>query len=141
MKVIYLIGSLRNPDVPLIAQNLREWGYEAFDDWWSASEDADEWWQQHERLKGRTYSEAINGYHAQNVFEFDKRHLDRADAGVLVMPAGRSGHLELGYLVGNGKPCFVLFDKEPDRFDIMYRFAKAVCFTNNELKEALSKYV
>jgi hypothetical protein len=53
------------------------------------------------------------------------------------MPAGRSGHLELGYMKGRGKKTYVLFDKEPERWDVMYRFADAVCFSNDELIKAL----
>lgn len=140
MKTVYIVGSLRNPQIPIIGNALRSWGYEAFDDWWSASEDADEWWQKHERMKGRTYQEAINGWHAKNVHAFDKYHIDRSDAGLLVMPAGRSGHLEIGHMSGQGKPCYVLFDKEPERFDIMFRLCSGgVHFDLTTLHAALKK--
>jgi len=49
--------------------------------------------------------------------------------GVLVLPAGKSGHLELGYMIGQGKPGYILLDGEPERFDVMYNFATGV-FTN-----------
>lgn len=143
-KTVYIIGSLRNPRIPVIAQALRTAGYDAFDDWWSASEDADEWWQEHERKRGRTYQEAINGWHAKNVCAFDEYHLDRSHAGVLVMPAGRSGHIELGYLKGQGKPNFVLFEGQPERFDVMYRLGKGswgVHFNVESLIAALKEYV
>jgi len=55
------------------------------------------------------------------------------------MPAGKSGHMELGYMIGQGKPCFVYFDKEPERWDVMYQFAKEVCFSMEELKLELLK--
>lgn len=138
---IYLIGSLRNPRVPEVAQLLRKWGYEVFDDWFSPGPQADEEWQKYEHDRGRSYQEALDGYHAKNVFDFDYRHLSLSDAVVLVMPAGRSGHLELGWAVGAGKPAFVLFDQEPERYDIMYRFVYctggAVCFNTDELLTAL----
>lgn len=140
-KVIYLVGSLRNPIIPNVALSLRDMGFEVFDDWWSASEDADEWWQRHENLKGNTYRDAIHGHHADCVFEFDYKHLNRADIGVLVLPAGKSGHLEFGWLVGRGKTGFILFDEEPSRFDIMYRFANDVCFSMDELKEKLKTHL
>ena len=138
--IIYVIGSLRNPVIPDVAQSLRTRGYEVFDDWWSSSEDCDDWWQAHERKRGRTYREALDGYHARHVFEFDKLHLDRADAGVLVMPAGRSGHLELGYLIGQRKPGFILFDSEPDRFEVMHLFATTICFSIEELVQELAVF-
>jgi hypothetical protein len=100
--VIYLIGSLRNPDVPKVAASLRAAGIEVFDDWYAAGYEADDMWKEYEQERGRGYLEALEGHAANHVFSFDKCHLDRADAGVLVAPAGKSGHLELGYLIGRG---------------------------------------
>ena len=51
----------------------------------------------------------------------------------MVMPAGKSGHLELGYMLGQGKKGYILFDKEPDRWDVMYQFATGVFFNKEEL--------
>lgn len=131
--VIYLIGSLKNPEIPHVAAYFRTLGFEVFDDWWSAGPEADDHWQAHEKFKGTTYKEALNGYHADTVFQFDKKHLDRSDLGVLVMPAGKSGHIELGYIVGTGKPGYILLDGEPARFDVMYRFATDVAYNREEL--------
>ena len=135
--IVYCIGSLKNPAIPEVAIALREAGHEAFDDWWSSSEDCDDWWQAHERQKGRTYREAIYGYHARNVYAFDKYHLDRCDAGVLIMPAGRSGHAEFGYLIGQGKPVYVLFLQEPERFDVMHLLSTCIVFSVDELLSML----
>ena len=33
---VYLIGSLRNPKVPKIAEKIRALGFEVFDDWFAA---------------------------------------------------------------------------------------------------------
>lgn len=122
-EVVYLIGSLRNPDVPKIAEELRKAGFEVFDDWYAAGEIADDAWRDYEKGRKRSYPEALQSYAAKHVFEFDLYHLNRATMGVLVMPAGKSGHLELGYLIGQGKPGFVFFDGEPERWDVMYQFA------------------
>jgi hypothetical protein len=41
---------------------------------------------------------------------------------------------------GSGKKCFVLFDKEPERWDVMYQFADGgVFFDTNRLIEELRK--
>lgn len=125
---LYLVGSLRNPTVPMIATKLRERGIEVFDDWHAAGPTADDEWQRYEQDRGHTYEEALHGYAARHVFSFDLHHLNRCNAGLLVMPAGKSGHLELGYLIGQGKPGFVLFDKVPERWDVMYQFATKVFF-------------
>lgn len=137
VKSVYLIGSLRNDSIPLVGNRLRESGYEAFDDWYGAGPEADDKWQEYENLRGRGYKEALAGRAAQTVFHFDKENLDRCDAGVLVLPAGKSGHIEFGYMAGRGKPAYVLFDKVPERYDVMYNFATDIFFSVDELLEGL----
>jgi len=135
---IYLIGSLRNPAITRYGQDLRRHGYDVFDDWMAAGPEADDYWQKYETARGRTYNEALKGYAAQHVFNFDKKHLDRADAAILILPAGKSGHLELGYVIGSGKPGYIFMDKEPDRYDVMYNFAEGVFFDWDELLKELA---
>jgi nucleoside 2-deoxyribosyltransferase len=134
---VYLIGSLRNPAVPELANELRVAGFEVFDDWYSAGERADDSWQAYENIRGRDYKAALKGFSAQMIFNFDKKHIDEADAVVLLLPAGKSGHLELGYALGQGKPGYILFDKVPERYDVMYNFATDVFFDKTELIEEL----
>lgn len=122
-----MIGSLRNPKVPLIASAIRKAGFDAFDDWYAAGPEADDFWRDYEKARGHTFSQALDGHAAKNVFAFDKRHLDSSDAAVLVLPAGKSGHLELGYIIGRGKPAVILLEQDdPERFDVMYQFAGCV---------------
>jgi len=137
LPVIYLIGSLRNPEIPRVGEALRKYGFDVFDEWYSASEDADDWLRDYFKFRGLSHKEALHSYVAKHIFEFDKKHLDRADIGVLVMPAGKSGHLELGYIIGQGKPGYVLFDGVPDRIDIMHNFCNDVFFNVDELGRCL----
>jgi nucleoside 2-deoxyribosyltransferase len=141
MKSLYLMGALKNPKIPVIGNELRKMGFDVFDDWFSPGPEADDFWRKYEKVKGTSYKEALDGWAAKHIFEFDKSHLDRCDMAVLVMPSGKSCHLELGYMIGCGKPCWVLFDNEPDRWDIMYRFANGVFFDIEELKKELEKYL
>ena len=83
--------------------------------------------------------EALQGLAAQHIFAFDKRHIDRSDVGVLVLPAGKSGHLELGYMLGQGKQGYVLVDKDPERIDVMYQFATGICYSVEELISQLGR--
>lgn len=138
MSSIYLIGSLRNPKIPELGNAIRALGLEAFDDWHAAGPEADDKWKEYETARGRTYAEALKGHAAAHVFSFDKHHLDRCDSAVLVLPAGRSGHLELGYMAGAGKPTYVLFDQDYDRWDVMYQFATDVFFNQEELLKTLA---
>lgn len=123
--MIYLIGSLRNPEVPKVADMLRQAGHSVFDDWYAAGERADDEWKDYEQGRGRTYLEALKGLAAEHVFEFDKRHLDAAEIVILVSPAGKSGHLEFGYALGRGRRGYYLLDS-PDRWDVMLKFATKV---------------
>lgn len=141
-KSVYLIGSLRQPErVQAVAKTYREQGWDVFDDWLAAGPEADDYWQKYENNRGRGVKEALKGYAARHVYNYDKSHLERCGMGLLVLPAGKSGHLELGYLIGRGKPGFILLDGEPERFDVMYNFADAI-FTNiDEAIYTMDKFV
>ncbi len=135
---IYLIGSLRNIMIPGIAARIRTLGFDVFDDWYAAGPEADDYWQKYEKERNHDFAEALAGHAAKHVFEYDRHHLDDCSIGVLVLPAGKSGHLEAGYLIGQGKPVYILLDQEPDRYDVMYKFANGIFTTElglfNELQ-------
>ena len=135
--MIYVIGSMRNPAIPDIGNHLRQAGYEVFDDWFAPGPEADDYWQTYAKQRRQSYQEALNDHHARHVFDFDKYHLDRAEGAVLVMPAGRSAHLELGYMAGKGKYTAIFFPAEPDRYDIMTRLATVIVFSLDELVDSL----
>lgn len=137
MKSIYLIGSLTNTQIPVIGNKLRDAGFDVYDDWYSASEDADRWLHNYYKLRGFTHKQILNSYASKHIFELDKRHLDRCEIGILVFPAGRSGHLEFGYMVGQGKPGYILFDHEPEKYDQMHQFANAVFYNTHDMIDFL----
>jgi len=111
---IYLIGSLKNEKIPDIAGILREKGFEVFDEWYSPGPDADDYWKEYEKGRGWSYTQALNhSLAAKNIFDFDKKHIDSSDVGILVLPCGKSGHLELGYMIGQGKLGYILLDETP----------------------------
>lgn len=139
-KRLYLVGSLRNEKIPEIANRLRdELSFEVFDDWFAAGPEADDYWMKYEKGKGHNFAEALDGYSAGHVFNFDKEHLDAADVVVLVLPAGKSGHLELGYAAGAKKKTYIVYEEEPERYDVMYKFATKVVVGIDQLIEELSK--
>lgn len=133
MKSIYLIGSLRNPRVPEVAALLRKARYDVFDDWYAAGPEADDKWRDYEKARGRDMTTALGGYAAQHVFNFDRQHLLRCDMAVLLLPAGKSAHLELGVVLGKEKPGFIVLDGDPERYDVMYNFATHVLHDVDEL--------
>lgn len=139
MKKIYLIGSLRNKEVPKLANKLRKLGFDVFDDWWAPGKNTDKEWKKYEIQRGRTYKEALKGYHAIDVFEFDHKHLLSCDIGILLLPCGKSGHMELGYLKGLKKKTYVLMNKKSLRWDIMYQLSDGVFDNLKDLIKELKK--
>lgn len=138
---VYVCGSLENPRVPDIAAILRNHGFDAFDDWYSAGPEADKCWSAHQKAKGLSYLKALAGPAAQNILAFDKRHLDESDACVMVMKAGKSACLELGYMVGRGKPGVVLMEDEPEgKWDVMLGLADAVVSSVGEVIDILDYF-
>lgn len=133
--MIYLAGSMKNDRIPVLAKHLRGLGYDVFDDWITPGPNTDEFWQQYETERGRNYQEALKGKHAQTVFNFDKANLDDADQAVLVLPAGKSAHTEMGYMHANGKPVFAYFPEGyPEKWDVMYAFFSGITDSLEELE-------
>jgi hypothetical protein len=137
--MIYLIGSLASQRVLEVAKILRSKNFDVFDDWMAASPDGDTQWQAYGRQRGWTYKQALESSFVTTAFNFDFDHLQKADTGVLIMPAGRSGHLELGWLLGQGKKGYIMFDGEPERYDLMTKLATNVVFSVEELITELQK--
>jgi hypothetical protein len=73
------------------------------------------------------YKEFLEYPESKRAFKGDKAGLDWADTVILLLPSGRSSHLEAGYGVGCGKDLFIYGDLPLGEFDAMYGFAKA-CF-------------
>lgn len=140
-KVLYLVGSLRNERIPVLAERLREElpGVEVFDDWYAAGPEADDYWKEYEQGRGHSYREALSGYAARDVFEFDKRNLDRSTHVLLVLPAGKSGHMEVMYgKYGVGAKAAILLDPDDCRWDVMYQFVDRVLKSDDEIKDWLN---
>ena len=132
--MVYVIGSLSNPRVEEVADRLRAEGFDAFDQWRAAEGD---FWASYAQRRGMSFRDALAMDFTETAFQFDLKYLHKADTGVLVMPAGRSAGLELGYLLGRGKRGYVLYDGEPERPDLMTKLATGVCFSAEELIEVL----
>lgn len=135
-KVLYIVGSLRNPRIPELAWALRNAmpEVEVFDDWYAAGPEADDCWKSYEQERGRSYLEALDGHAARHVFEFDKSHLDRATHVLLVLPAGKSGHMEITYAeYGTDAKTAILLDPEDVRWDVMYQFIPTILSADHEV--------
>ena len=133
--MLYIIGSLANPRLEDVSDQLREAGFDVFDQWRCAQGD---YWADYALRRKMPFREAMKMDFVETAFNFDMKYLQKADAGVLVMPAGRSGGMELGWLLGQGKRGYILYDGEPERPDLMTKLATDVCFNIDELIVALN---
>lgn len=76
----------------------------------------------------------------QRAFREDRKWLDWADCVVMVMPCGRSSHLEAGYAKGKGKSLFIYGEFPKGEFEVMYGFADGLFRTHQfiELVKAIN---
>ncbi len=120
---IYLIGSLKNVHIPNIGKGLRDLGHDVVDDWHAAGPDADKQWQRYHQQRGDSYYEALRlGRFGTLGYRFDMHHLAGADEVVLILPGGKSAHLEFGWSCRD-RPGSIFFDHEPPDWDLMYKMA------------------
>jgi hypothetical protein len=141
MSNIYLVGSLKHPIVPIVARRLRAEGHDVFDDWHGCGPEADLHWRNYERNRGHKFIEALYQPLATHAFEFDRVNMEARDVGILVFPAGKSGHIELGHFIFTpGKRGYILLrDEDPADWDLMYRFATGVFTDMDQLCMALDR--
>lgn len=70
--------------------------------------------------------QAKNNHKVQMAFMEDCSWIEWAEAIVLVLPSGRSAHLEAGYAKGLGKLLFIFGDFPNGELDVMYGFADGI---------------
>lgn len=123
---LYVASSWRNPRLDGVFAGLRAAGFECYD--FRATNRSFNWaqidpsWDRaNPVLSAADNQRALRAPVALEAFANDHGGLDWADAGVLVMPCGRSAHLEAGYLLGQGKPVFILLadDERPDLMHLL----------------------
>ncbi len=73
-----------------------------------------------EYLAALEHPRAVAGFHS----DFDA--MQRADTFVLVLPCGRSAHLELGWAVGAGKRTAILLDGPQVTPELMYKMVDLI---------------
>lgn len=139
---IYAASSWRNVLQPSLVDHLRLAGHEVYDfrnpgsgDKGFSWSEIDPEWKAWDRS---VFREKLLHPIAERGFQNDWGAMEWAEAGVLIMPCGRSAHIEAGYFVGAKKPLFILLaDGEPE---LMYKMATRLCLTIDELLSALRLY-
>lgn len=139
---IYLASSWRNVLQPLAVTNLRAGGHKVYDFrnpgmgltgfQWSA---IDPNWQ---NWSAAQYREALKTDVAQRGFMADFDAMKWADVGVLLLPCGRSAHLELGWMAGHGKRT-IIWTHSGEEPELMALLADHVCISFNEVLDVLTR--
>lgn len=136
---VYVASSWRNLIQPDVVKMLVEAGHDVYDfrnpfqngtgfRWADIASDWEDW-SSEELIDGLEHPLASKG------FKSDMDALDWAEAVVMVMPCGRSSHLELGYAVGQRKKTVVLLSQsEPE---LMYKMADYLVTNTEQMLHAL----
>lgn len=141
MRRIYVASSWRNKYQPSVVAALVGMHHQVYDfrnppgkagfQWKAIEEGWQKWTMERYRALLTTTPDAALGYTA------DRRAMQWADTCLLVLPCGRSAHLEAGYFHGANKR-LVIYIPEPIEPDLMYLMADYICLTMDEVKAALT---
>jgi hypothetical protein len=142
MSRIYVASSWRNARQPFVIELLRGAGHEVYDFRNPAPGSKGFGWSQLGLGEWRDYTpevarEALQHPIAQAGFKSDHDAMEWADTFVMVLPCGRSAHLELGWACGAGKRTFIL-QTEQQEPELMYLEADRICLSVEELLTCLA---
>jgi len=137
---IYVASSWRNTIQPEVVSRLREAGHEVYDFknprpgdngfHWS---DIESGWQKWNSI---TFRNALSHPIAERGFASDWNAMVWADTCVMVMPCGRSAHIEAGYFVGANKRLVILLSGEGEP-ELMYKMSSSICVSIEEVLNRL----
>lgn len=128
---IYLASSWRNEQQPKLVQMLRQDGHEVYDfrnpkpgdqgfSWKQVNEDTELRSGDVQPSDIEAYLRALKHPRALEGFESDWGGMVWADTFVLLLPCGRSAHLEAGWAAGAGKECHVVLSTDRFEPELMY---------------------
>lgn len=133
---IYVASSWRNAHQPAVVRVLREAEHEVYDfrnpphgrGGFAWSDIDPNWltWSPEEWRDALNHPLAIEGFSA------DYEGMQWADACVLVLPSGRSSHLEAGWFAGKGKAVMV-YAPEPVEPDLMVKLCLGISTDMDQL--------
>ena len=142
MRKIYVASSWRNADQPRIVRLLRGLGHEVYDfrnpapdddgfHWSHIDRDWQSWTLTNYIQRLTTHLLAADGYHK------DIDALNWCDTCVLLLPCGRSAHLEAGYARGQGKRLIIYLSTDRFEPELMYLMGHGLVLTEQGLVQAI----
>ena len=139
---IYVASSWRNLYQQRTVKQLREAGHEVYDfknpieggnvfHWREISAVWSCW-------NAEGFRNALDHPIAVAGFKSDFEAMEWADICVLLLPCGKSAHLEAGHFCGADKDLIILLDSEEVEPELMYKMADYVCINIDEVKALLA---
>lgn len=125
---IYTASSWRNIHYGGIVRLLLKEGYEVYDFRNPPTDSTFNWEQIDPNWEKWSVDKFVYGIHhpaAEKGWRSDLTGMQWADVGILIMPCGRSAHMEAGYFFGAGKP-LLIYMPETDRPELSYRMADGI---------------
>jgi hypothetical protein len=134
MYEFYVVGSLSNiPIIRAFSSRFRHWLVEhqliadVNDQWTAHGSVVDaEFWNYAVCSRNWSYEQALNSDICKDVFELDKKFIDRSSCVIMIQPCGKSAALELGYAAGTGKRTIIIKCEPIERIEVMELFADYV---------------
>ena len=139
MARIYVASSWRNIHQPDLVATLRQAGHEVYDFRNPPGRTGFSWGQIDPNWRNWTadeYVAALETPTAEAGYKSDMDGMMWADTCVLLLPSGRSAHLEAGWMAGQGKRVFVL-TRNGEEPELMAKMCTAICTSFPELVRRL----
>lgn len=135
MTRIYLASSWRNPHQPWLVELLRSKNHEVYDFRNPPNSSGFKWSDIGLDLPcaAEAYRSALLTHpRAAQGFMADFAAMRWAEVGLLVLPSGRSAHLELGWMAGAGKRTLIL-TQDGEEPELMALLADKICISVKEV--------
>ena len=140
---VYVASSWRNSLQESVVAALKQCGYEVYDfknpapgnhgfHWSEIDPEWQSWTPEQFRHHLSEHPLTDQG------FGFDMAALAECDICVLVLPCGRSAHLEAGYAIGAGKETIILLSPG-DEPELMYKMTPYICTSMAEVIQCLTQ--
>lgn len=140
---IYVASSWRNEYQPTVVSGLRDYGFDVYDFKNPAEGEHGFSWKEiepdYENWTTKQYIEILKHPKSERGFNFDWSAMKNADACVLLLPSGRSAHIEAGYFVGANKPLFIYIPTDKTEPELMYKMADGVFYELGEMLAEMKK--
>lgn len=140
MAKVYVASSWRCEHQPAVVNALRRGDHEVYDFRHPRADNEGFHWSELSPFwkdwSPASFRDCLSHPVAERGYRHDFEAMNWADTCVLVLPCGRSAHLEAGWFAGMGRRLFILILEKCEP-ELMYKMATGICLSVPELLAAL----